>query len=168
VHVTATIHVQAPLTIADGETVQLDPGVSIIVDNTGSLTSQGAVMGVLVTAFNGVSGGMSGIEAQSGSMLSLTNTTVSDGGNSSGGPAANPAQLTCLSCNLTVAGSTISNGSDSGLDAFTNNFQISGSSFNNNHLDCADLTQNIGGTGGTSFNFVFEGNNLPATAATPA
>ena len=27
IHVTATIHVQAPLTIADGETVQLDPGV---------------------------------------------------------------------------------------------------------------------------------------------
>lgn len=57
VHVTATIHVQAPLTIADGETVQLDPGVSIIVDGSGSLTSQGAVMGVLITAFKGPSAG---------------------------------------------------------------------------------------------------------------
>ena len=92
VHVTATIHVQAPLTIADGETVQLDPGVSIIVDSTGSLTSEGAAMGVLITAFNGLPGGMAGIRADIGSTLSLTHTTVSDGSNSSGGPTStNPS-----------------------------------------------------------------------------
>ena len=48
VHVTATIHVQAPLTIADGETVQLDPGVSIIVDSGASLTAPGGAMGVVI------------------------------------------------------------------------------------------------------------------------
>src|SRR5271169_4973680 len=112
VHVTATIHVQAPLTIADGETVQLDPGVSIVVDTSGSLTSQGAAMGVLFTAFNGLSGGMGGLLGLSGSTLSLTNTTISDGGNSNGGPAANPAQLTCLLCALSMNGSTVSHGAD--------------------------------------------------------
>ena len=91
VHVTATIHVQAPLTIADGETVQLDPGVSIIVDNGASLTSQGAAMGVVITAFNGTSGGMDGVAGQSRDRpLSLTNTTVSHGGNAAGGPTFVP------------------------------------------------------------------------------
>ena len=160
VHVTATIHVQAPLTIADGETVQLDPGVSIIVDSTGSLTSEGAAMGVLITAFNGLPGGMAGIRADIGSTLSLTHTTVSDGSNSSGGPTSSPAQVSCQACILTMSASTVSGGTFAGVNAATSTFTITDSTIRNNSQDGLDVSQSVGGTSGSGYTFILERNTL--------
>ena len=159
VHVTATIHVQAPLTIADGETVQLDPGVSIIVDNGASLTSQGAAMGILITAFNGAVGGMNGISGVNGSTLSFTNTTIRNGGNAAGGPTTFPGQIVCQACVLTMSGDTVSDGAFGGLGANTTSFSITGNTFSGNFGDGVDIDQNVG-TGGPPYNFVFENNIL--------
>ena len=160
VHVTATIHVQAPLTIADGETVQLDPGVAIIVDNGASLTSQGAATGVLITAFSGTSGGMAGILAQSGSTLTLTNTTISHGGDASGGPTLVAAQVVCQACLLSMNGDTVSGGTFTGVAALTNTFSINNNTFTNNTQDGIDVSQSLGGSGGTTYAFSFEHNTL--------
>ena len=155
----ATIHVRAPLTIADGETVQLDPGVSIIVDSVGSLTSQGTTLGVVITAFNGTPGGMAGIRADSGSTLSLTGTAVSHGSDSSDGPSLNPARspagLRALARGQHDLGRHLRRPVRVHQHLPDHRQQLS-----NNTADGLDIGQSVGGSGGSGYQFILERNTL--------
>ena len=53
---------------------------------------------------------MGGIVAFNNTTLTITNTTISHGGDASGGPTSTPAQIDCLACHLTLTRTIVRNG----------------------------------------------------------
>jgi hypothetical protein len=108
------------LAVSTASTLTIGPGQNFVGRNLGTLGVTSGTLNINGSNFdslNGIPVQWGGIIANSNTNLNLnlTNTTISHGASSLSGPTANPAQLTCLSCNLTLSRTIVSDGVDGGI-----------------------------------------------------
>ena len=150
------------LGVTTAATLAIGPGQQFVGGAQGSLGNLSGTLTIDGSTFDsltGTSGTWNGITSLNNTTTTITNTTISHGSNAAGGPTIFPAQIVCQGCALTMSGDTVSGGAFAGLGADTTSFSITGNVFSSNFGDGVDIDQSVG-TGGPSYSFVFENNNL--------